>query len=107
MTGTIFVGPGITLSVRTVDFEWIIDELRSRMTEANRSALCAALHAHDEQGMDMLVADELDAQAFCQLAREFDDLTSALRSARGECRLLDFLEAVRRAIRKDPRWLAA
>jgi len=107
VTGTIFVRPGVKLWVRTVSFGWILEELRSRITEENRAALTAALQAYDAEGMEWLRADELDANAFRTFGREFDELTSKLQDEQPTSDLLPFLEQVQAAIHDDPRWLAA
>lgn len=107
MTGTIFVSADARFGIRTIDFEWIAHELRSRVTAGNESALSSVLKAHDEQGMDMLLADKLDANDFRLFAQAFDGVTTDLQSTHGECAMLTFLRSVQSAIRNDSRWLDA
>lgn len=98
------IARGVGFDVRGIDFAWIATALRTRVTEANRSALAAVLWAHDEAGMDMLCADELQAEDFRQFGSVFDEVTSHVRSNHSGSGLLGFLEAVQSAIQSDPRW---
>ena len=103
VAGTIFVGNDVTFDVRTIDFEWIAQKLRSQITDSNRAALEMVLRPHDEQGMDMLFAHELDTDSFRQFASVIDDLVSQARSMHGETGMLRFLERVKAAVHDDPR----
>lgn len=107
MAGTIFLSADVFFDVRTVDFEWIVDSLRSRKTIENSSALSAALRSHDEYGMDLLDADKLDSTDFRRLGEAFNDLTTNLRSIPGQGGLLMFLQSVQAAIQNDTRWSPA
>ena len=105
MAGTISISAGAFFDLRTIDFEWVADELRSRKTNENSSALSAVLQSHDEYGMDLLVADRLDATDFRCFGEAFDSITATLRSTTGgPDGLLKFLGAVQTAIHNDSRW---
>ena len=106
MAGTVFVGAEAQFDVRGVDFAWIAAELRKRTTDSNRDALSAALWAYEEAAMDMLHLDRLSAEDFHMVGLAFDDMTSHLRTTRGNVDLLLFLDRVRGAIHCDSRWPA-
>lgn len=105
LTGTIVVGTGVCFDVRTIDFEWLLDELRARRTPANQAALDAILTTHDEHGMDMLIADELDSDGLNQLAIALDGVALGLDESAGGAAMASFIEEVCAAIRCDPRFL--
>ena len=92
MAGTSFVSADARFGIRTIDFEWIAHELRSRVTVGNETALSAVLEAHDEQGIDMLLADKLDANDFHLFARAFDAVTRGFAYDPWRVRNADVLE---------------
>jgi len=105
MAGTILVGEGVSFDIRTVDFEWIVDELRTRRTSANQATLDELLITHDLHGVDMLIADELDADGLDHFARALDSFASDLDDSPGAVAMCNFLKQVSAAIRRDPRCL--
>ncbi|MGJ7608916.1 hypothetical protein ACSFA7_31580 [Variovorax sp. LT1R20] len=106
MAGTISISAGAFFDLRTIDFEWVAKELRSRRTVENNSALSAVLQSHDEYGMDLLVADKLDVYDFRRFGEAFDSLTANLQStSAGRDGLLTFLASVQAAIHNDSRWM--
>lgn len=73
------------------------------MNDSNRAVLATVLKPHDEHGMDMMVADELDSAGLKQFCRELGHLSSGLRLEHGESGFVRFLEEVQAMIDSDPR----
>ena len=103
MTGTIVVRTGVSTDLRTVDFEWVVCELRARVNDVNRVAMTSVLEPYDEHSADMLVADGLDTKGLRQFSDELANLVFALKSSHGQGGLVSFLEGLQAMIRADPR----
>jgi len=79
--------------LRTVDFAWLVEELRSTMGKS-ASVLAKILWSHDEGGMDMLQADDLDEaefKLFAEAMREICDASAAVDPRSGMSQFLTML----------------
>lgn len=104
MAGTIVINNSCSYDLRTIDFAWLACELRSKTGEAAK-ALSKVLWSHDEAGMDMLRADDLQEGEFKLFAQTMREVLETSRVAAGDSAgLTQFLEFLLRSIEDDPRY---
>lgn len=98
MTGTVIVAEHKSFDVRTVDFERIVDALRSRVSYSGVAK--KLLQSVDEFGMDMICADELNSIEF----KTFYGLLGEIRTEfSNEPGLICFIDQVRQTAEVDER----
>lgn len=103
MAGTIVINASCSHDLRTIDFAWLASELRSKTGNAT-SVLAKVLWPHDEGGMDILQADELEEGEFKVFAQAISEVLETSRvAAPGSAGMTQFLESLLRGIENDPR----
>ena len=98
MSGTILVSRGNLVDIRTVGFEWLAEEIRSRSSTFKIAK--ELLQSVDEFGMDMICADELDSSGF----KNFNLLMEEIFSHAPENKsFVKFIEEARKIMNNDAR----
>ena len=103
MAGSIFISKRATLDLRTIDFAWLVEELRKKI-DVSSPVHAKILWPHDEGAMDLILADELnskDFKIFSQAIRRIHESLAVTGDAR--IGLTRFLETVLQHIEADER----
>ncbi len=99
MTGTIMISEHHMVDVRTVDLVLIVKAIRSRIESPDLVA--KLLSFLDEGGINMILADDLDAVELSVFAQALEQIE--LDDFAKEPELADLMRTIREKIKADPR----
>jgi hypothetical protein len=104
MAGSIVISKTSTRDLRTIDFAWLVDELRKK-SDGSAPILAKILWPHDEAGIDLIQADDLDSKEFKLFAKAVREVYGSL-AAKGESSvgMVRFLSSLLKSIESDERF---
>ncbi|MBD9416996.1 hypothetical protein IB234_20720 [Pseudomonas sp. PDM16] len=104
MAGSIIINKQSVHDLRTIDFMWLAEELRSEKGKA-AAVLAKVLWPLDEGGMDMLQADDLDEVEFKLFAQTVRNICNSSASTDIDSGMSQFLVLLLQDIEEDARYL--
>jgi hypothetical protein len=103
MAGTIIISKHSVLDLRTIDFEWLAGELRLKIGKT-AAVIAKVLWPHDEGGMDVIQADNLDEAEFKMFAQVIREIYNSLAKTGTSLEMVRFLASLLQSIEEDARY---